>query len=74
MVTSIPEMAWQRNRNTALIDWDMRTDVNITIDLDELFDGLRQSEQIAFIKQHLDVLSINDITEFLEDDGYKVVK
>lgn len=52
----------------------MRTDVNITIDLDELFDGLRQSEKIEFIKQHLDVLSINDITEFLEDDGYKVFK
>lgn len=52
----------------------MTTYVNIKIDLDELFDSLTPSEQVQFVKSHLDVLDGNDLEPYVETLGLKFIE
>lgn len=52
----------------------MTTFVNIKIDLGELFDNLTPTEQVQFVKSHLDVLDGNDLGPYVETLGLKLIE
>ena len=43
----------------------MEAYISVKIDLDEMFDSLNSNEQQAFLLDHLDTLSMNDIVDAL---------
>lgn len=44
------------------------------IDMQDLFDDLNCTQQRHFIQQNLDAMFIDDITDYLRDNGYEVTK
>ena len=42
--------------------------VEVVIDIDDAFDNLSLGEQKAFIFEHLDVLNIDTLREYVEDN------
>ena len=48
--------------------------VQITIDLQDVYDELSYNNQKKFLKENLDDLDIDDISEYLSKYGYTVVE
>lgn len=51
----------------------MKTNVNITVDLDELFVKLEPVDKVKFIKDHLYVLDAVDMEPYVNSMGFKIV-
>ena len=43
--------------------------VEVVIDIDDAFDNLSLGEQKAFIFEHLDVLDVDTLREYIEDNN-----
>ena len=52
----------------------MEFKAKVEVDVQEAFYALGIAQQRAFLKENINILYVEDISEALEDSGYKIVK
>lgn len=52
--------------------YEAKLDVEATVDVQDAFDKLSQTDKFYFIEENLDSYGMNNLISYIEEKGYKV--